>query len=307
MIFCLLFTRESVAEPRAVYEGKMREIDAKLYRAIRSGNVKAVDELLEEGADPNARLDEYIRNKKLRSTPFLHDAAECRNLNEDVCYKIAKAMLAHGADVDIKDMSNNTTLHIVARDNDSGARIAELLLTHGADLYAKSSNEYTSDYTPVHYATMYDNIAVLKVLLANGADINIPPAKGGSGSGLTLLSIAVQEENIEIMQLLLKQGAPINGLSRNCRTPLHVALSIPPYWREWTQRRTDIVQLLLQYDPDTNIEEQRGLTALERAQETKKAKSYGKQKYLSAMDKPIKLLTTYIETREELPRVKCGN
>lgn len=301
----LLSMEESIAEPRAVYEGKLREIDAKLYSAIHDGDVKAVNRLLTEGADPNARLDEYIRDKKLRSTPFLHDAVECRKLNKDTCYQIAKVMLSHGAEVGIKDMSNNTPLHIVARD--SGARLAELLLTHGADLNAKNSNEYISGYTPVHVATMYNNIAVLKVLLENGADINISPAKGGSGSGLTLLSIAVRGGNVEIAQFLLKQGAPVDSLSRGCRTPLHVALSIPPYWREWTQERTDMIRLLLQYEPATNIEDRSGFTVLERAQATKEAKSYGEQYYLSAMNTPIKILMAYMSTREELPRMKCGS
>ena len=293
----LLSSGESIAEPSVVYEGKLSAIDAQLSRAIHAGDVKAVDKSLRDGANPNARRDDYIRDEKLRSIPFLHDAVRCINLadrirmDEDVCYAIAKTMLAHGADVGIKDMRDNTPLHIVA--SYSSARLAELLLEHGADL----------DEDAVYHATRNNNLAVLKVLHAHGAEVNISPAE--SGRYLTPLSIAVSYGLIEIVKFLLKHGASVNGLSTDCRTPLHVALSIPPYWRKWSQERTDILQLLLRYEPATNIEDSSGRTALERAQATREAKE---RRYAEAMDDAIKILTSHIQsTREGQSRVKCGS
>jgi ankyrin repeat protein len=70
--------------------------------------------------------------------------------------------------------------------------------------------------TPLMYATLYADVATMKVLLDRGADPNV-----GDHAGATALMWAI--DDIEKVKLLVERGANVNARSADGRTPLMIA------------------------------------------------------------------------------------
>ncbi|MXY15080.1 MAG: hypothetical protein F4Y53_05290 [Proteobacteria bacterium] len=113
--------------------------------------------LLEAGADPMARMNEYDW------TP-LHVAA----MNDDNPVGVITALVRAGADPNAKAVDGLTPLHMAAGMNANPESI-QTMLDVGARLDAKGSN----GLTPLHMAARLNkNPAVVAALLAAGADPN---------------------------------------------------------------------------------------------------------------------------------------
>jgi hypothetical protein len=93
------------------------DIDEELIKAVRSRDIKRVKELLEKGANPNAK-------DKNELTP-LHHVAEVGSLD------IAMLLINKGANVNAKSFTGHTPLHVAA--NSGNLPVVELLLESGAD------------------------------------------------------------------------------------------------------------------------------------------------------------------------------
>jgi ankyrin repeat protein len=74
--------------------------------------------------------------------------------------------------------------------------------------------------TPLMYATLYSDVAAMKMLLDSGAD-----AKSSDDSGVTALMWAVTD--LDKTKLLLDRGADVNARSADGRTPLLIASALP--------------------------------------------------------------------------------
>ena len=73
--------------------------------------------------------------------------------------------------------------------------------------------------SPVADAAMRDDVAAVRALLADGADVNTP-----RGDGMTGLHWAALNGNAEIARLLIGAGADLEAVTRiGAHTPLHVA------------------------------------------------------------------------------------
>jgi len=144
-------------------------------------------------------------------------------------------------------------------------------LAAGADVNAKNSNN-DGNYTPLHYAALFDHLEITELLVAKDADVN-PKDQGGR----TPLDLAIQQNKPETADLLIKLGGKsgaedsihvaaelgnieavkqhldvgvdMNAKNKNKWTPLHVAI--------YSNQR-EIVQLLIAKGADVNVKDADG-------------------------------------------------
>ncbi|WP_457678359.1 ankyrin repeat domain-containing protein [Thermovibrio sp.] len=204
LLGALTFSVPSLAQQPAVKNQKEVKLDRKVKRefflALRSGDYKKVEELIESGKVP---VD--YRNK-FDQTP-LYYAADTDSV------EFAKFLIKHGAKVNAKDYFGLTPLHeAVIR---GSYKVAKLLIESGAEVNAK--DQY--GYTPLHLAAIYNRPKIAELLIKHGAKVN---AKDNYGN--TPLHYCGTTPGTEATaKVLLESGA--NPLIKNNRgkTPLDLA------------------------------------------------------------------------------------
>jgi len=255
-----------------------------LHRAAMGGHKNIVELLLARGADVSAR-DQWPF-----ATP-LHYAVE--NGHKE----IAELLIASGADINVKDTRGRTPIDLAM--NQGRKEIAKLLLSKSGDVSLLTA-AYIGDLqrvekfiddganvdakdqkgqTALHYAAKAGQIAVAKLLIANGADVNVNAgewtplqeaayyskemvelllAKGANiNTGKwTALHSALDAERFDIVELLIAKGADVNIKDGKGRTPLHIAA-----WYA-ASKNPKIVELLLSKGADINAKNNNGKTAL---------------------------------------------
>ncbi|XP_072174703.1 uncharacterized protein [Diadema setosum] len=102
--------------------------------------------------------------------------------------------------------------------------------------------------TPLHVASYRGHLAVVELLVRNGAKLDEKDEDGD-----TALCNAVYQNETEIVEYLLKKGAKTNIANNDAKSALHIAVP---------KNRTDCVELLLQYGCDPNLQDKAGDTAL---------------------------------------------
>ena len=206
--------------------------DDELHNAVVANDIDRVRYLLGHGAHPDARDGEGY-------TPLV-------NATRFGFVEVATYLVTHKADANLPDRSNWTPLMYAAWDD--SPPLVTLLLGHGAKLDAVDND----GLTPLAIAAQNGKVKAAGALIAAGADVNAPVAKGGytplmltsiSGSndlataliehganvnatnpgGVTALMIAAADNHANIVELLLKSGADVNARSEDGRTALSIA------------------------------------------------------------------------------------
>jgi cytohesin len=197
-----------------------------LHQAMMSGNKSVAELLIAHGANVSARTNDG-------ETPLFLAA---RNQYKD----LVELLLAHGADINARAGGDNTAL--------SEAKLvtggmAEFLQQHGGhDFFAEifdasthgdlaavkellkedSHSAFLTDNernTPLHYAAGGGHLEVVKLLLADGADV---AAKDYGGA--MPLHYAAYGGHMDVAELLLANKADINAKDLNGQTPVDCAL-----------------------------------------------------------------------------------
>ncbi len=159
-------------------------------------------------------------------------------------HRTAKLLLDRGADAKVANLFGATALMATAAGGD--AETVRLLLKHGADPNAQSvASEagfvFGGGRSPLMWAAFRGNEAVMKQLIAAGADV-----KAGSRLG-TPLAQAAWADRTAAAQLLIKNGADVNQAGpADGYTALHWAAST---------ENTDpaLVKLLLKHKADPDL------------------------------------------------------
>ena len=219
-----------------------------LIQASSLGQLEIVSLLLKHGANVNTK--ESDGNTALyfacllddSHVKLLRDSGTLKKKMKVQVKEVVSLLLKHGADVNIKNNENATSLHIV-----KSAEIASLLFKYGArsSVNIKTKN---GGYTPLHWANSPEMISFL---LKNGAKVNIKSNEGET----PLYSISSTDE----ASLLIKHGANINAQNREGSTILHRASASDAYN---SHNAFEMVSLLLKHGAKVNIKNTKGETPL---------------------------------------------
>ena len=217
-----------------------------LMWAVSQQHPDVVRMLLESGADPHARtrtrrdlvmLDRGPSRvakqaaevgkevERGGSTAFLFAA-----MNGDL--NSARLLRSSGVEINETGSDGNTPL-VVAAFSGHGALVS-WLLEEGAD-----PNAAGAGYTALHAAVLKRDLQSVEILLAHGADPNVPMTKGSpvrrNGSqwalssawaGATPLVLAVSYLELDIMRVLVGGGSSLTTTLPDGTTPLLVAAGI---------------------------------------------------------------------------------
>lgn len=165
-------------------------------KTIESNDSIAVKLFMEAGMDPNVNVD--------GGTPLMVAAAKNR-------VEIAKNLIEKKANVNAKDKEGSTPLIFAIVGDPKGSASTEavkLLLDNNADVNIHRTHD---GFTPLMAAVAKNDLTIVKLLLAKGADVN---AK--SKDGITALIVAAASDNkgsviTDIAKLLLEKGADVNA------------------------------------------------------------------------------------------------
>jgi ankyrin repeat protein len=173
-------------------EHKPRNIDQKLFNAVRNGNLAGVKSAIRQGASVSARTE-------FGETP-LHLATNV---------KVAEVLIKAGADVNGRDREFEMTPLFNADVN-----VSRLLIEKGAQVNVRAKK----GMTPLSWAVYWDQQEKVALLIEKGADQNAADVDGKSP-----LHIAANWGKMEIARLLIAHGANVNAMDTDCWTPLHWA------------------------------------------------------------------------------------
>jgi len=210
---------------------------AALWECASQGHRKLLEFMLNCGNQVNAIVDvpENLHDKYT----LLHRASYCGQ--EEVVRFIAN----RGADINIRDVTNNTALHHAA--HSGSVDIIKLLLDKGMSVNLTNIHEYT----PLHVSAHFGHLEATKALVERVAAINstdkygVTPLIEAAYSGKletfrflteigadinirdvtnnTALHLAAQSGSVDIINLLLDKGMSVNLTDKNDNTPLHVS------------------------------------------------------------------------------------
>ena len=226
-----------------------------LQFAVELGQAESAKLLLDYGADKHV-------TDEMRRTP-LHTAAE----RGDVA--VVNALLQSKVNLEILDTHELTALNLALRqvvsenwDAPEHMDVVSALLKSGANPNAPDP-QYG---TPLHLAAEWGDVELAKQLLEAGANVNVEhftKTAPGAGNGFTPLHLAVQNPPRYagpelMMKLLLEHGASPNAMDSSGSTVLHAAVK---------NNSVSSVDVLLQFNVDTNLKDGKGRTARQLAVE----------------------------------------
>jgi uncharacterized protein len=159
-----------------------QELTLKLFNAIRSGDLKGVNDAIKLGADVNAMGEN-------RSTPLI--MAIFRSP-----LPVIEALIKAGANVNTQGAR---WLPLTYATTSGRTPVVEALIKAGADVNAR---ETRTGLSPLEYAAALGNIPVIEALVKAGADVN-----ARDKDGTTALTLALKEHHPAAAETLRKAGA----------------------------------------------------------------------------------------------------
>ena len=152
---------------------------------------------------------------------------------------LVACLLALGADPNVRGGSSLTPLQFACRNND--LEMVRLLLANSADL------NYPSSIGQLELASRHKDLNIFTLLLEQGADVN------ARTTGTTALAAVAREGCPAAVRMLLERGADVNATNLTQRTALMEACAAG---------NTHAVEVLLEYGADVNAVSLMGDTAL---------------------------------------------
>jgi len=176
-----------------------------IFEASTEGNLERVRELIQSGADVNAR--NY-------GNTSLHYASE--NGHTD----IVRLLITAGANVNAKNNYDETPLFDAS--NRGQTDIVRLLIDARADV----NTESTSGTTPLHTASNNGHTDIVRLLIDAGADVNAKHNNNTYLAQMTPLHMASSMGHTDIVRLLIDAGADVNAMDMFGKKPINYASTV---------------------------------------------------------------------------------
>ena len=171
--------------------------------------------------------------------------------------EVAELLLKHGADLDVRDATGKTMLHIAIEwfeVRDILSDIVEFLLTHGADVNARDDTYNGSLHVAEDFILRRP---LVTRLLKHGVDVNSQNKDGKTPLHVLLEAWIFDEEDeddvLNHARLLLEHGAEVNIRDKDNQTPLLVAMEL-----NWFEA----ARILIEHGADANTKNKSGKTLL---------------------------------------------
>ncbi len=224
-----------------------------VYDAVESKNAPLVTELVASGVDVNhvtegltplmraLQLHDEASVLALLERALLNWFPQCATSPLAVAVQYYPEMVPTlvGKGASLRSYISPITAAVKAND----PKMIDYLLSNGAPING-------GDIPPLHQAVMDGNLAMVELLLAEGAFIDW---QNSVGTTALLLATSTEEPQVEVIQVLLERQANTEIGNVNGRTPL---ISAAGYGD------TEIVDLLLRYDADVGHANNKGATPL---------------------------------------------
>ena len=178
-------------------------------------------------------------------------------------FQVADLLHRYGADVNVRNDSNNTPLRVVCWHGLLDT--VDWLLDNGADANARGID----GYAPIHCAAQRGHLQVCQKLIEHNAVIH-----DRNDFGHTPLHVATslngKHDRVDIMQVLLDHGADPNARDNDGSTPLHLS----SWWEKGRfgpfKGTIAGTRLLLEHGAIIDAEDNEGRTPLQLALEHKR-------------------------------------
>ena len=214
-----------------------------LHYSLRYGNTDIVQNLLQRGSNVNCFALDLKEEIRVRSqlTSALFIAISQKN------YNIVKALIEHGADVNLRDEYGTSALHY-ATENSWTEGIGLLLENRAEPNVIGGFHKGTA----IHIVAKRNLLDVLKMLVKYGADVNAI-----DHSGSTALHYAARIGAVETVKFLLQNSANVKAFTDSTwSTPLHLAAIV---------NSPSTLRLLIEHGADLDAADGRNKTALDLA------------------------------------------
>ena len=245
-------TRRSKKKPQLTFYDKTKQL-AELVKACHNGNVELVRQIL----NLNLTLDinQQITSMEIQGEKLLHTAScsgdieivrELLNCDIDIDHrcdketalhlaaqighsKIVAELLSHGANVNLYNGCNSfrkcgdfcESALLMASSRGHTEVVKELLKS--SDIRIDARNHY-SNHTSLHQASFIDHYDIVALLLAHGANGNLPFENDDEdGPDITLLHYGSRFGKSELVKELLNHKVSIDVLNKERETALHTA------------------------------------------------------------------------------------
>lgn len=212
-------------------EKEDESLNLALIEAASQGDCSSIEQLLNEGADLNAKGNVLMRDNDLGFSIFLSnttalDIAVIHN-HKPACV----LLIAHGA------QANNHHLYTAA--TKGYIDICELLLAHGIE--GNSQNYHGT--TALMQAAMHGQLEICKLFIDHHINIHTQDENGG-----TALQYAACNGNHTICRLLLEHGANPNAVDNQGLPSLFSC-----YENSWEESLYECLKAHLEYGANPNI------------------------------------------------------
>ena len=220
-----------------------------LSEASKNGDIKRINQLLDEGVDINIR----------DSNGWTALMVASRYSNNGSSLDTVRLLLDRGTDINIQEHGGWTALMVASRhsNNDSSLDTVRLLLDRGADTNIQDNNGWTPLMSASRYSNNGSSLDTVRLLLDRGAGINIQDSKEW-----TPLMVASGESNhdssLETVKLLLENRANINIQDNAGMTALMYSSKLSN-----RESSVDTIKILLEYGADPFLLNHEKKSALE--------------------------------------------